>query len=460
MDTFGSNTNAPRALVKDTLTTGKTAANKQPAAPKPNLTQGKDSFSVSSRDISNIVATLKANNVTDINAIKDYVTSTESVKSSNFTFDSLSDTQVRKLISAVRANIAENVAEVIYSTKNNNTILEMSSKERAHIDNVLGKLRNSQITSMSQAIDFVQRHSENNPGLLAKVSGRLTSLVHQNTQETPNIFNSLRQDSYTPAISIEQRSFTNPFKGDVVMRQGQQRSPAEAKEFLSNIFAANSNATNKTGNPQGATDMSNVILAGYLRGKTTPEMRAEELSKKGITSMAIEDQVWYQEKVAHSKVSFINDIAAKIAADKARVIITCRIVGEVGGATAAALGMASLAGATPIIGIIGAFAMTMVASVLGFIVGKAAGEGMGKIITNTNFDGYTPEEYERIQEEIHLLEDERERQERESRQSAEEETEEDEAVEEETNSTNNTGFFSNIDNKVSQALKSRVIYKK
>lgn len=464
MDTFGSSPNHTRALVRDTLTTtgaGQNRASGTFNSPKVSLEGPKDSLSISSKDLSNIVETIKANNITDIQSIKDYITFKDTGR--NFNVNNLSDHQLSKLLSAVRSNIAENLAEVIYNTKNNEKLTEISAKERIYIDNILSKVRNSQITNLSQAIDLVKSQSADNPNILSKISGSLLIVVHQNEQQVSS--NILRKDSFTPSFSIDSSRFSNPFKSDFLTRSNQPRTVSESKDFLKDLMTTNNDARRQFTSPQGTTELSNLILSEYLRGKN-PQLSPEELTKSNMKQAIVKDEIWYHERMAHTKVSFINDVAAKIAANKAKTILSCRIVGEVGGAVCSALGMASLAGTSPLLGVAGAFIMTLIATVAGFMIGKAAGEGLGKVLTNTSFNLATPEEYERYKKEVEDLERERERQKKSAQQTAEEDDNEDESYEEESyeeddnERENNNGFFNTIDTRVSNALKSKILFRK
>ena len=456
MDTFGSSPNQTRAIVRDTLTTSSSTNNKGPSTLRAAIPAAKDSVTISTKDINQIIETIRANNITDINEIKDSLSLKDT--RSNFALTSLSDHQLARVLSAVRANIAENLAEVIYNTKNNEKLLDITAKEKAHIDSILTKVRNSQITNLRQAIDFVQSHSSDNPSIMSKISGSLLNIVHQNEQQ--NVFNTLRQDNFTPAFSFEPAKFSNPFKSTADTRNIQPRTRAEAQQFLREAIATNQDIRRQMAIQQNTVDMSNLILANYLSGKN-PELIAEEMTKGGIKGMTIEDQVWYQEKIAHKNINFLNNVAAKVAANKAKIIITCRLAGQVGGAAAGALGMASIAGATPLIGIVGAFMLTLVASIAGFTLGRAIGEGLGKTITKTDFGSRTPEEYEEYVRQIKLLEQEKEEQERKSKQQyVETEESEEETDTEITSSTTKTSLFDDIDSKVSAALKSKILYKR
>ncbi|MEW5820140.1 MAG: hypothetical protein AB1782_08095 [Cyanobacteriota bacterium] len=462
MDTFGSSPNHNRALIRDTLSTSGQTVNKQPNSsiiPKALLKESKDSVSISSRDITSIVSTLKANNVTDIQAIKDYVSTKET--SGNFGYQNLTDHQWSKLVATVRNNIAENLAEAIYNTKQNNKLVEITAKEKAHIDTILSNIRNSQVTNITQAIDLVQSHSSDNPGLLSKISGRLINIVQSNNGNQQSSLNALKNDSYTPAFAMDPNKFTNPFKSDIITRNNQPRTTTESKEFLREVLSNPQQRQQLLGANANTVDVSNLILSNYLRGKN-PNLLPEDLAKSNMRQMAVEDQIWHNEKMTHRNVSFINDVAAKIAANKAKTIISCRIAGEIAGAATGSLGMASLVGTSPLIGIMGALAMTLIATIIGFAIGKVAGEGLGKVITNTSMELATPEEYEKYKKELEELEERRERQKREAQEEEfeEDEEQEDNDLDEDESQTFSTNFFNSIDTKVSNALKTKILYKK
>lgn len=453
MDTFGSNPNQALSMVRDTLTTTG-VANKASAVPQRTvIPEVKDSFSISQRDLSNIIETIKANNITDINSIKDIVSAKDTSK--NFSLNSLSEHQLSRLLSVVRNNIANNLAEVIYNTKQSDKSINITSKERTHIDKILNTVRQSQITNINQAIDLVRSHSSDNPGLMSKLSGRLVNIIQNNQQTQP--INTIKQDSFNPSLAMDPNKFTNPFKSTAESRSQQPKTVAESKEFFREVLSSNQTKSNSLILPGNTTNISNIMLSEYLSGKN-PNQLSNNLTKTNIQRMAIEDQVWYQNTITHNKVSFINDVAAKVAANKAKVIITCRIIGQVGGAAVGALGMAALAGASPIIGIVGAFVLTLAATVAGFAAGKALGDGVGKAITNTSFELKTAEEYEAYDKEIELLEEERERRNK-QQQEPDEETSEEES-EEITTTKSNANFFDEIDSKVSDALRTKTLYRK
>jgi hypothetical protein len=388
-------------MVRDGVITTNNIANKGFSNPAPHIPPEKDSFKLSSKDISSLVSKIKANNITDINAIKDIATFSGA---KTFNVNHLSDHQISKLVSAVRNNIAENVAELIYNTKTSEKLAGINAKEKAHIDRILANLRQSNISDLNQAVEFVKSQSADNPNLLSKISGRLINIVnHSNNGQPQTTYIGLARDSYTPAVSIQSDKFINPFKSDTLMRSDQPRNATEAKEFLSQLLSGRNRITN----PQATNDISNLILASYLRGDRTAISVNEEMLKGNLKQLSSIDKMTLQDQVLHKNVSYINDIAAKIASEKARVIIICRLAGEIAFTSTAALSVASLVGTSPLIGILGGFALTLIAAIAGFIIGKAAGDGIGRIITNTAAELITPEEQEAHLREINLLEEER-----------------------------------------------------
>ena len=98
----------------------------------------------------------------------------------------------------------------------------------------------------------------------------------------------------------------------------------------------------------------------------------------------------------------------------------------------------------------------------GFAIGKAAGEGLGKVVTHTSLNLTTPEELEEYKRRVEELEEERKRLKQAEGIVDEEDEEEDDDddYEEEDDDTDNTNFFNTIDSKVSNALRSRIFYNK
>ncbi|MGD9579988.1 MAG: hypothetical protein AB7V50_01325 [Vampirovibrionia bacterium] len=443
-------------MVRDTLTTTNAANKQSQQQQRVSIPETKDSFTISQKDLSNIIETIKANNITDISSINDIVSNKDTAK--NFNISSLADHQLATLLSAVRNNIANNIAEVIYNTKQNDKSLNISTNERNHIEKILSSIRQSQVTNIDQAIDIVRSHSSDNPNLISKISGRLVNLIQSN-KDTQGI-SVLRNDVFNPSSVMDPNKFTNPFKSTAETRSMQPKTVGESKEFFREMLTSNQQRDNSLMTTNNTINMSNIMLSEYLRGKNPNEV-ANSLNKTGIQKMAIEDQVWYQNQIEHNKISFINNIAAKIAADKAKVIITCRLIGQIGGSAIGALGMASVAGASPLIGIVGAFVLTLAAAVAGFAAGKAMGDSVGKTITNTSLELKTAEEYEAYEKEVERLEDERNRQnKKDNNQSEETEDEEDTETEESENITFSKNFFNEIDTKVSNALRTKTLYKK
>lgn len=456
MDTFGSNPNQSLSMVRDTLTT--TGAANKPVQNQQRVVipETKDSFSISQTDLRNIIETIKANNITDINSIKDIVSIKDTSK--NFNINRLTDHQLSNLLSVVRNNIANNIAEVIYNSKQSENSINITSKERTHIDKILNTIRQSQVTNIDQAVDLVRSHSSDNPSLMSKISGSLVNLIQNNQHnQAPN---TIKQDSFNPSLAMDPNKFTNPFKSNAESRSQQPTTVAESKEFFREFLNSNQTKDNPLIAANSTTNISNIMLSEYLSGKD-PNQLSNKLTKTNIQKMAIEDQVWYQNTIAHNKISFINDVAAKVAANKAKVIITCRIIGQVGGAAVGALGMASLAGASPIIGIVGAFVLTLAATVAGFAAGKALGDGVGKAVTNTSFELKTAEEYEAYDKEVELLEEERNRRNKQQQNNENQQQEEKEDDPEEVDTSKSTkNFFDEIDSKVSEALRTKTLYKK
>lgn len=456
MDSFGKSPHHALPVVKDILTTSSAAHNKNVNNQKSYIPESKDSLSLSQKEFTLLEESVKASNITDIESIKDAATFKDL---KGFDFNRLTDYQLTRLISIVRNNIAENIAEVIYNTKNNERLLEITAKEKAFIDNILVKLRQSQINNINQAIDFVKSHSSDNPNLLSKISSRLLNIVANNEQQTQP--QTIDKDRFTSSISMEATKFTNPFRSNSSTRGDIPKTSGEAKEFLNQILTTNKNERDPSINPQAINDMSNLILANYLRNNNNLTI-PEEMLQGSLKQISSEDQVWLHEKKLHSNVSYLNDVAAKVASEKAQTIIICRLAGETGCATVAALGMASLVGSSPLIGIVGAFILTMAATILGFIVGKTAGEGFGKILTGTNFDTADYDDHKELESEIKRLELNRQQQ---QQQDSQQEGNSDENKEEsEKESTNpekpKVLTFDEIDHKVSDALRSKVIYRK
>lgn len=451
MDSFGKAPGHTTPLIRDTIIKNNPSSSNNASIIKHHIHPVKDSFSLSQVEINHLIDTIKANNITDIHSIKDIATFKD-VK--GFNVNNLSDHQWSKLVAVVRSNIAENVAEVIYNTKNNEKLQGITTKERAHIDRILAKLRQSHITNINQAIEFVQQQSSNNPNLLSKLSGRLINIVKQNEQQLS--LNNLTKDSFSPAVSIEAGKFSNPFKSDSTTRANQPRTSAEAREFLNQISAKNSSQTNI--NHQGNADLSNLIIANYLKGDKNAIATAEEMAKNNIKQLSNIDKMQIGDKVLHEKISYINDVAAKAATEKAKTIIICRLIGQVGGSIVGALGMATMVGASPLIGLLGAFALTLIAAVVGFILGKATGEMIGKVYTGTDLESMSPEEYEEVERQIELLKEEsrekRRRQKAIEASSVEEIEDPDTSISEEPKDKN---AFNYIDIKTSEALKSRAI---
>jgi hypothetical protein len=456
MDSFGPSPNHTAPLVRDTVVTAAATSNKNTGQNRRAILQREDSFKLSGKEISRIVESIKANNITDINAIKDMATFKNA---KGFNVDNLSDHQVSKLVSAVRHNIAENVAELIYNTKNNEKLLDITAKERAHIDKILVKLRQSHITDLNQAIDFVKSHSHENPGLFSKISNRLINIVHHNENNAQQLkFGQLVKDNYTPAFAADANRFTNPFKSDIYSRQNQPRTAAEAKEFLNQVITSKRGSS--SANAQATADLSNLILSSYLRGDRNPLYIAEEMTKGNIKQVSNVDKMFLKEEVLHQNVSYVNDVAAKVATQKAKTIITCRLAGQIGCSATGALSMAALVGTSPLIGLLGAFALTLIASIVGFVVGRAVGETIGKVMTGTDLELMTPEEYEEIKNEIKALEDERKKKNKSNSQvveETEEELDDDVRSEEDSHPQKNSR---EIEFKASEILKNIILFKR
>lgn len=445
MDSFGTGTSHKQSLAKDVLITASSKQTRPNNDLKKYIPEAKDSVSLNTKDFNQVLEAIKANKVTDISAIKDVATFKEVSK---FDYNGLSDHQLSNVLEVIRYNISEKLAEVIFNAQHNDKLADISTKERALINNILLKVQQSQVTSLSQAIDFVQRHSEENPGLLSKISGSLLSVIQHNPQQ--NQFNQPKADSFTPSFSIDNRA-SNPFRSNHATRSNQPRTSEEAKEFLDQLINSKEKR-NPNVNPQAVANMSNLILANYLRN-SNKEMIPEEMVKACLKQVSNVDQMMFHNNILANNVSFINDVAAKIAANKAKTIINCRIIGEIAGSTVAALGMATIAGSCPFVGLIAAFALTLAAGVMGMVLGKALGEEIGKIITGTNLN-MKPDDYENVIEDYQEPEGNQSHQ---GQEDSQEEPEETEAVAEEPKDNHAFGY---IDTEVSEALKSRIIYRK
>lgn len=454
MDSFGASTrHHQKPMSSDVLLTSSRTM-KKPAAQTASV---RDSFDVSERDFDQIAQTVIDERITDLDQIKDIISYHKHSNSiqDRFNIDSLTDYQLSRLISIVRENIAEKIANRILKSKNNDKFITMTQQEKASIANILNRLRQSQITNIAQAIDFVRNNSVDNPGLFAKISSNLLSIV-QNNQTAFTASTGPRNDIYVPTGAVSPfETQINPFKKDIRFRLFNKDISDESLAFVNNILSTDRERLNSY-NPETIEQVTNLIIAHYLKDRNNVIL-PEEVIKSSISQIKIEDQIWYQDNILHTSVSYINDIAAKIATEKAQTIITCRIVGEVSGSMAFALGTAYVVGTSPLIGLLGAFSLTLFAAILGLTLGKTAGEEFGKLITGTNLthdSDYSQDVAKYYSKKNSNQQGSKDQEKNEQEENTEEESSKTPA-EPEDNSP-----FNYIDREVSDVLRERVLYRR
>jgi hypothetical protein len=424
MDSFMSNSKNKMQMPVDTLVKSSANVSKNATIPddsvkfKKNKTKAEPSTAgvdvdikqqvaskplklLSETEILRIISSIKANKITDIQSIKDAVTFRDT---DGFSVDGLTDHQLANIVLAVRSNIAEQIADVIFSVKSKDNPLDMSSKDKANIDSILIKLRDSRVTNMDQALEFVRNHSSDNPNLLSRISSQLASIVSANNQQNNRPHMDLKTDAYVSAASADPTKYQGVFKSNADSRSMQPKSVNDAKEFLGQIVGNKHHERELDANPVVVDQVSNMLLSSYLKTIKRDEhgniVLPEEMLKKHVRQLVVEDVVMHKENVLQHNISYINDIAAKVATQKAKTIITCRLVGEVTGAVSSAIGMASFTGASPLIGLAGAFVLTMMATVLGYAIGKVGGETIGKLMTGTKLSIDDLDEYEELEEKL------------------------------------------------------------
>jgi len=451
MDSFGANTNQRNLIIKDTLIKTDHSAVKTTAPSKSIHNKISDSVVLSRNDLDKIVSTISDSKIMDFQTIKDAATFSGT---ENFDIKKLSDNQLEELFSAVKRNITETIAETIYNTTHNEKLLELTAKEKTLFDNILIKLQQSKVTDISQAIEFIQSHTSENPGLLAKVSELLIPLTNKHNVSTP--LNNLKEDIFSGNFNTDPNRFTNPFKSNIYTRNDQPKSVDEAKDLLSQII--NNDINRLKQNEKAIADTSNLIAGQLLSNKQS------KILENNINILKSEDQVWVNNNMLLKNTTFINDVAAKVATKKAKTVITCRLLGEVGGAVTGALGMASIAGASPLIGIVGAFALTILATVVGFVLGKISGEAVGKLLSGTSVENYDNNPYENIETPVDKVSSEqqgkqnnKDKNEKENKQD-DEDSNKDEVSTEEPVTPSFSDFM--MDKKASEVLKTSVLYKK
>lgn len=444
MDSFGANSGQRNLLIKDTLTKTEYTQPKTTLSVRGMYNKSNDSFSLSRNDLDRIISTLSSSNITDFDTIKKIVSFNDTER---FVIEKLTDFQSDELLSVIKNNISNTIAENIYKTTNNEMIIDLTNKEKAIFDSILSKLQQSKVTNINQAIEFIRSHSSENPTLISKISERLISLVVNIEPQSP--LNTLKEDSFSPGFSLDPNKFTNPFKSNVYSRSTQPKTAEESKEFYSQII--NTDKDRQRQNEKNIAEASNLIASQLLN---------KNLSDKALKNLKAEDQVWVNNNMLLKNTTFINDVAAKVATKKAKTIITCRLIGEVGGAIVGALGMASVAGVSPLIGIVGAFVLTILSTVVGFIVGKVSGEMIGKIISGTNFENNDEKTYEEVNNYIEKVSSDKQgHQNNKNKDNNDDDNESnaDEEQDKEPQSNNPSGFI--MDQKAAEVIKTSVLYK-
>lgn len=407
---------------------------------------------ISEKDFLHIQNSLRSGGYTDIRILEDIVSFKDSA---NFKMGRLSDWEFSKLKEIIQQNIADKVNVGRQSAESRDKYIEASNKEKAFVNNVLAKLRSGQVSNISQALDIAQASTSGNAkGIISQISGQISDIVRSNQ---PSQSDSLSLSSNALSGTDKISSAGNKTSGMTGVASAKKAiatiNPAtsiqnKAKNIILGYFGKNQITGSIDDGALKAAEMASAeLLSRYLKRDNSFFIPSAFLTGKLETKIS---QVGYHDDVLANDANYLNEVATRIAAAKASTIYTCRIVGEIVGATSGMLGMAAVSTATAMAPGIG-LGMGIIAALAGMMVGKAAGEQTGKIFVNleTRGDAYEQDtEVSKILAERELL--------RRIYDSDEDEEEEETSEKSETNEKEETAENTD-ENKVNTSEKSNSI---